>query len=67
VAPPQYKEFWIETMGLLDKQEFLTPEGVIVVQIHPKEYQALELQSYGLTDQRKYGNTMLCFYERKEK
>ncbi len=67
VAPPQYKEFWIETMELLDKQEFLTPAGVVVVQIHPKEYQELELQSYELADQRKYGSTMLCFYEGKAK
>ncbi len=66
VAPPQYKELWIETIEYLDKREFLTPEGVIVVQIHPKEFQELDLARYDLVDQRKYGNTLLCFYERKE-
>jgi len=33
-----------------------------VVQIHPKEYEELELEALELADQRKYGSTMLCFY-----
>ncbi len=66
VAPPQYKELWIETMEYLDKREFLTPEGVIIVQIHPREFQELEWMRYELDDQRKYGNTLLSFYVRKQ-
>lgn len=66
VAPPQYKELWSETMGHLDKRQFLTPKGAIIVQIHPREYRELELQLYEEVDQRKYGNTLLCFYERKQ-
>ena len=65
VAPPQYKEYWIDTLELLDKGEFLTSDGEIVAQIHPKEFQPLELVSYILSDQRKYGSTMLCFYKRR--
>ncbi len=66
VAPPQYKELWIETMEYLDRREYITPEGVIIVQIHPKEFRELELERYEQVDQRKYGSTLLCFYERKQ-
>ncbi len=66
VAPPQYKGLWSETMERLDKHQFVTPEGVIIVQIHPKEYHELNLSLYEEVDRRKYGNTLLCFYERKQ-
>jgi 16S rRNA (guanine966-N2)-methyltransferase len=62
VAPPQYKELWAKTLRALDGTALLAPGGVVVVQIHPKEYQDLELETLGLTDQRKYGSTLLCFY-----
>jgi 16S rRNA (guanine(966)-N(2))-methyltransferase RsmD len=65
VAPPQYKDLWWQTIHSLDGREFLTPNGILVAQIHPKEFRELELNSYELTDQRKYGSTMLCFYRRK--
>ena len=65
VAPPQYKEYWIDTLELLDKGEFLAPEGEIVAQIHPKEFRTINLKSYDLSDERKYGSTLLCFYRRR--
>jgi 16S rRNA (guanine966-N2)-methyltransferase len=63
VAPPQYQELWAKTLLALEEHPLLAPEGVIVAQIFPKEYRALPLQKYVLTDQRTYGSTMLCFYE----
>lgn len=66
VAPPQYKGLWQEVLGLLDRQQFLTAEGIIVAQIHPKEFQAQELSLYDMCDQRTYGNTMLCFFKRSQ-
>jgi 16S rRNA (guanine966-N2)-methyltransferase len=65
VAPPQYKGLWGETLYLLDKHQLLTPDGLIVAQLHPKEFQTLDLSLYELSDRRKYGSTMLCFYKRK--
>ncbi|HEX6385792.1 MAG TPA: 16S rRNA (guanine(966)-N(2))-methyltransferase RsmD [Anaerolineae bacterium] len=67
VAPPQYRELWIEVMRVLDKQPaaYLTAGGIVVVQIDPKEYRELELENLMLYDQRRYGNTELCFYELK--
>ena len=64
VAPPQYQGIWVQVMTLLDERPLalLTPDGMIIVQIDPKEYEALPLHNLTLVDQRQYGNTQLCFY-----
>jgi 16S rRNA (guanine966-N2)-methyltransferase len=62
VAPPQYKELWAKTLRALDLTTLLASGGVVVAQIHPKEYQELKLETLELTDQRRYGSTTLCFY-----
>jgi len=62
VAPPQYKGLWAKTVRALDESGLLAPGGLVVAQIHPKEYEELELKTLKLTDQRRYGSTMLCFY-----
>ncbi len=62
VAPPQYKGLWAKTLLALDETPLLAPDGLVIVQIHPKEYQEQELRSLELIDQRKYGSTLLCFY-----
>ena len=63
VAPPQYKKMWSEALLALDKRPLLAADGVIVAQIFPKEFESLPLHRYTLADQRRYGSTMLCFYE----
>ncbi len=50
-------------MGALDRAELLADGGLVVVQIHPKEYKPVALQKMELVDQRRYGSTLLCFYE----
>jgi 16S rRNA (guanine(966)-N(2))-methyltransferase RsmD len=62
VAPPQYKGLWARTLQALDEKDLLTPDGGVVAQIYPKEYEDLKLKSLQLTDQRKYGSTLLCFF-----
>jgi 16S rRNA (guanine966-N2)-methyltransferase len=64
IAPPQYKDLWSETLAALNGVDLLAKDGVIVAQIHPKEYKELALTQFELFDQRKYGNTMLCFYHK---
>lgn len=65
VAPPQYKEIWLKTMQILDSHSgWLTDEGCIIVQIHPVEYKPLDLTRLVEVDQRKYGSTLLVFYEK---
>ena len=63
VAPPQYQELWSKTLLALDKGSLLSAGGTIIVQIFPKEFEPLPLEQYTITDQRKYGSTMLCFYQ----
>ncbi len=63
IAPPQYHGLWEETLKALDGRGFLTDKGIVVAQIHPKEYRALKLETLQLVDQRKYGSTLLCFYQ----
>ena len=62
VAPPQYKDLWAETLRALDGSALLAERGIVVAQIHPKEYTELALTNLELFDQRKYGSTLLCFY-----
>jgi 16S rRNA (guanine966-N2)-methyltransferase len=68
VAPPQYKTIWRDVLLLLDQEPaaHLRPNGQVIVQIDPREYQELPLQQLELRDQRRYGSTMLCFYSRPE-
>ncbi len=63
VAPPQYQRLWAQTLYALDHSPLLTPGSLVVAQIHPKEYEPLALAYLILSDRRKYGSTMLCFYE----
>jgi 16S rRNA (guanine966-N2)-methyltransferase len=65
VAPPQYQGLWSKTLLALESTPgWLEPDGVIIVQIFPKELESLELSNLHMTDQRKYGSTLLCFFER---
>lgn len=65
IAPPQYKEMWIKALEMVDERpDLLTEDGIAIVQIHPKEFRELDLQTLVLYDKRKYGSTLLCFYEK---
>ncbi len=65
IAPPQYKDLWIEALTALDaRPAWVNPDGLVVAQIDPLEHKPLPLQHLNLVDERRYGNTLLCFYER---
>ncbi len=68
IAPPQYKKMWAKALQQVDHRlaEWLLPDGAVIVQIHPVEYEAQPLQNLVLYDERKYGSTLLCFYERAD-
>jgi 16S rRNA (guanine966-N2)-methyltransferase len=67
IAPPQYKEMaWKALLALDGNPGWLNDEGAwVILQIHPREYQKMELKSLEEFEQRKYGSTMLIFYEKK--
>lgn len=66
IAPPQYKEMWIEALQIVDSNPgWISTTGEIIVQIHPKEYKDIPLKNFQQYDERHYGSTMLIFYEHK--
>ena len=65
VAPPQYKQMWQKAIRLIDaKPELLSNNGQIIVQINPIEWEDLELDNFEIFDSRKYGDTLLVFFEK---
>jgi 16S rRNA (guanine966-N2)-methyltransferase len=65
VAPPQYQEMAARALSLLDSSPLVADDGLVIVQIHPKErvgVAAVPCQRLVLTDERRYGSTLLMFY-----
>jgi 16S rRNA (guanine(966)-N(2))-methyltransferase RsmD len=67
IAPPQYKQMWQKAIKLLDENPgWFGTDGQIIVQINPNEWAELALKNLQVFDERKYGDTLLVFYEHKE-
>ncbi len=65
VAPPQYEEMAARALGLLDSSSLPARDGLIIIQVHPKEREgvaAVVCQNFILRDERRYGSTLLMFY-----
>ena len=68
IAPPQYQEMWAKALEVVDENiNWLTGDGWVIAQIDPKEYKELVLENLEEFEQRRYGSTLLVFYERKER
>lgn len=66
IAPPQYKEMWKQALLLVDQNPaWLSEDGWVIVQIHPVELDEPELSHLSEFDRRKYGSTVLLFYQLK--
>jgi len=66
VAPPQYEKLASRALAILDARPLTEPGGQVIVQIHPREGDELEAVPLTLlrkTDERRYGSTLLLFYE----
>jgi 16S rRNA (guanine966-N2)-methyltransferase len=67
IAPPQYKGIWEKALHQLDEHPNWTDsESWVVVQIDPIEYSEIQLKNLVEFERRKYGNTLLIFFERRE-
>lgn len=62
VAPPQYQALWAKMVLALDAKPLLAPDGLVIVQIHPKEADELPTRHLALFQERHYGSTLLRFY-----
>lgn len=65
IAPPQYLEMWVGALLAVDAAagRYLTADGLAIVQIDPREFKELTLLNLTLIDRRRYGNTLLGFYQ----
>jgi 16S rRNA (guanine966-N2)-methyltransferase len=67
IAPPQYKDLWHQTLKLLDENPaWMTLDTQVIIQIDPSEYQEIAFEHMEAFDERKYGNTLLLFLEKKD-
>ncbi len=65
IAPPQYHGLWKKALLELDAHPaWLAEDAWVIVQIHPNEYEPVTLQHLREFEQRRYGSTLLVFYER---
>lgn len=68
IAPPQFKDMWVKALELVDDNlSWLAEDGWVIVQIAPREikFNTVTLKNLEQFDQRKYGSTLLVFYEKK--
>ena len=67
IAPPQYKNLWLDALKILDANEtwMKNTNTQFIVQIDPKEEVTIAFKHLQATDQRKYGNTLLWFFASK--
>lgn len=66
IAPPQYKNMWVKALEMLDEHpQWINEETEVIVQIDPSERQPMILKHLEITDERRYGNTLLMFLHAK--
>lgn len=65
IAPPQYLGMWMEALRAIDTAagRLLADGGLAIIQVDPREFESLELVNLVLVDERRYGNTLLGFYQ----
>lgn len=67
VAPPQYQGMWHKALTLVDQNlDLLAPFGAVIIQIHPREDEPVELSFLEEYDRREYGSVLLIFYASSE-
>jgi 16S rRNA (guanine966-N2)-methyltransferase len=65
IAPPQYHGLWLKSLELLDTApDWLADDGIVVVQIDPAEQAKVALKHFAPYDERRYGSTLLWFFQR---
>jgi 16S rRNA (guanine966-N2)-methyltransferase len=66
VAPPQYQALAARALAQLDAAPLTEPGGLVIAQVHPRERAELDqlaLTRLRRTDERRYGSTLLVFYQ----
>lgn len=66
VAPPQYQGLAAHALAQLDAAPLTQPGGLVIVQVDPREgaeVRAVPLRHLRESDERRYGSTLLIFYD----
>ncbi len=64
IAPPQYKELWQRALEVLDQNPgWMSSDAWVIAQIDPVEYKASQFTHINEFDQRRYGSTLLLFFQ----
>ena len=66
IDPPYSKDMIPPAIELIEANNLLNSEGLIVTKVDSKEIIFEGSSKIKLTDTRKYGNTIVCFYKYKE-
>lgn len=66
VAPPQYQGLAAKALAQLDAAPLTKPGGQVIVQVDPREgaeVRGVPLHTLHESDERRYGSTLLLFYD----
>lgn len=67
IAPPQYHTLWRNALQILDSNPtWVADDGQVIVQIDPTEREEVAMQNFEPFDERRYGNTLLWFFQHRE-
>jgi 16S rRNA (guanine966-N2)-methyltransferase len=67
IAPPQYKGLWKQALQEVDRHaDWLSEDAWVVVQIHPREFDLVELANLEKFEERTYGSTLLVIFRRPD-
>lgn len=66
IDPPYERDLVNETLALTARRQLLAPKGRIVIEHHPNEA-VIAPDGLNLTDQRKYGQTLISFLTHADK
>ena len=65
IAPPQYKAIWVKALHTIaERPELVSEGGQLIVQIDPREYEEVQMSDFAEVRQKKYGNTLIVFFEK---
>ena len=63
VAPPQYQGLWFNALTMIaERPTLLKPRALVIIQIDPKEREALTLNDFVLEKEKLYGSTIILMY-----
>jgi 16S rRNA (guanine(966)-N(2))-methyltransferase RsmD len=66
VSPPQWQGLWRRALVALDASPgWVAPDGVVVVQCHPREIEEVDLDHLERTSVRRYASVALVFHTRR--